>query len=97
MKYSVQFLPIADQDIDRISDALIEYPGKAKRLFQEMEKKTKMLEDSPYMWPEYQIKPEYRRMVLEDHLLFYKIDEGERSVYVYRVLYSKMDIPKYLE
>jgi len=55
-----------------------------------------MLEDMPYMWPEYQLKPEYRRMVLEDHLLFYTVDEDERKVKIYRVLYSKMDIRKHV-
>ena len=93
MKYKVSYLPKADRDIQQIDDALSEYPNKAKRLFQEIEKKVKNLEDMPYMWPVYQLKPEYRQMVLEDHLLFYNVDEKEHKVKIYRILYAKMDIP----
>ena len=96
MKYKVEYLPIADRDIAALSDALADYPNKAMRVFLEMEKKLKHLEDMPYMWPAYQLKPEYRRMVLEDHLLFYTVDEDEHRVKVYRILYDKMDIPKHM-
>jgi plasmid stabilization system protein ParE len=94
MKYKVKYLPVADRDILRISDALLDYPNKAKRIFKEMEEKLVLLEDMPYMWPVYQVKPKYRRMVLEDHLLFYFVDEDEREVKVFRVLYDKMDIAR---
>lgn len=94
MKYEAVYLPAANRDILKINEALISFPGKAKRLFQEIEKKVIMLEDLPYMWPEYHAKPEYRRMVLEDHLLFYVVDENERKIKIYRVLYGKMDISK---
>ena len=96
MKYNAVYLPVASRDIIRINKALSNYPRKAKRLFQEIEKKIKMLEIAPYMWPEYQIKPVYRRMVLEDHLLFYIVDENEQKIKVYRVLYCRMDIAKLL-
>ena len=96
MKYRVSYLPKAGRDIQQISDALSGYPNKAKRLFQEIERKVKNLEDMPYMWPVYQLKPEYRQMVLEDHLLFYIVDEKERNIKVYRVLYAKMDIPSHI-
>jgi len=94
MRFKVEYLSIADRDILAISDALAEYPNKAKRIFKEMEEKLNLLEDMPYMWPTYQLKPEYRRMVLEDHLLFYIVDDVEYRVKVYRILYNKMDIPK---
>ena len=97
IKYKVIYLPIAGRDVIRINEALVDYPGKAKRLFQEIEKKVKMLKETPYLWPEYQINPKYRRMILDDHLLFYIVDENERKIKVYRILYSKMDIPKYIE
>ena len=96
MKYKASYLPTANRDIQRIGDALSDYPNKAKRLLQEIERKVIILEDMPYMWPVYQLKPKYRQMALEDHLLFYTVDETERKVKVYRVLYAKMDIPSNL-
>jgi len=97
MKYRVIYLPIANRDIIRIDEALVDYPSKAKRLFQEMDSKVADLEKMPYMWPAYSLKPEYRRIILEDHLLFYKVDEDEHRVKVHRILYDKMNIPEYLE
>ena len=96
MRFEIAYLPIADKDLARISDALIEYPAKAKRLFQEIDNKIKVLEDMPFLWPEYEPRPEYRKMVLEDHLLFYSVDQSEQKIKVYRILYSKMDIPTHL-
>ena len=97
MKYKTIYLPVANRDIIRIDDALKEYPNKAKRIFQEMDSKVTDLEEMPYMWPVYQAKPEYRRMILEDHLLFYKVDEDEYNVRIYRILYAKMNIPEHLK
>ena len=51
----------------------------------------------PYTWPVCQVKPKYRQMILEDHLLFYAVDEDECKVKVYRVLYNRMDIPRHLK
>jgi len=96
MKYKVEYLSIANRDVLTMGDALADYPNKARRIFQEMERKLILLEDMPYMWPTYQLKPEYRRMVLEDHLLFYLVDEIEHKVKVYRILYDKMDISKHI-
>jgi len=96
MAYEVKYLPIAERDIVHIDEALSQYPNKTKRLFRELDKKLKALENMPYMWPVYQAKPVYRKMVLEDHLLFYTVDETDHLVIVYRVLYDKMDIPKFL-
>jgi plasmid stabilization system protein ParE len=76
-------------DIIRIDEALSDYPSKATRIFQEMDRKVTDLEDMPYMWPVYHAKPEYRKMILEDHLLFYKVDEDDHKVRIYRVLYDK--------
>jgi plasmid stabilization system protein ParE len=92
MKYKVSYLPIANEDIVDICDALTDYPKKAQRLFQEMEKKLKLLEDLPHMWPVYPLSPEYRQMILEDHLLFYTVDDNECKIKVYRILYAKRDI-----
>ena len=96
-KYEAFYLPLADLDILRIADALREYPDKAKRLFQEINGKVKALEDMPYMWPTYQAKPEYRQMILEDHLLFYFVDKVERKVEIYHISYGNMDIPSHIK
>jgi len=97
MKYKVKYLPSLSQDIRRIAEALEEYPNKAKRLLKEMDEKLLKLEEMPNMWPVFYARPKYRKMVLEDHLLFYTVDEKHRVVRICRILYGKKDISSQLE
>ena len=96
MKYKVKYLPSLARDIHRISEALEEYPEKAKRLFQEMDEKILRLEDMPLMCPIFHARPKYRKMALEDHLLFYTVDTSRHEVKLHRILYSKMDAARHL-
>ena len=97
MRYKVKLLPQANRDIAGLADILTPYPNKAKRLFQEMERKIDRLKDNPLEWATYHANPKYRRMILEDHVLFYVVDEDSREVQIYRVIYSKRDILKLLD
>ena len=97
MRYSIKYLPSVARDMERIAEALTRYPNKAKRLFSEIDKKLLKLEDMPFVWPVFQARPNYRRMVLEDHLLLYTVDEQEHVVKICCVLYGKMDALRYLD
>jgi plasmid stabilization system protein ParE len=97
MKHKVKYLPQANRDLITIADTLTDFPKKAVRLFREMERKLKALEKSPYSCQVYPANPEYRRMVLEGHILFYKVDDEKREVKIYRVIYAKRDISNLLE
>jgi plasmid stabilization system protein ParE len=97
MVYKVKLLPRANRDISNLADVLAPYPNKAKRLFQEMERKLDALKDNPFAWPIYHANPNYRRMLLEGHALFYIVDEDRHEAKVYRVIYEKRDIPRLLE
>ena len=97
MKYKVRFLPQANRDIAGLADILMPYPQKAKRFFQEMERKIDRLKDNPLEWAVYHANPKYRRIILDDHSLFYVADENSREVQIYRILYARRDIPKLLD
>ena len=96
MRYKVKLLPQANGDIVGLADILTPYPNKAKWLFQEMERKIDRLKDNPLEWAAYHANPKYRRIVLEDHSLFYVIDEDNREVQIHRIIYAKRDISKLL-
>jgi plasmid stabilization system protein ParE len=96
IKYRIIYLPIFNRDIQRIAEALKDYPQKAKRLFHDIDRKLLMLEDFPYMCAVYHANPKYRQMVLDDHLLFYFVDEDALLVKVYRILYEKINNQEYL-
>jgi plasmid stabilization system protein ParE len=96
-KYKVRFLPTADRDLDVIANALEAYPRKADCLFQEIKRKLEDLKDNPFMWPTYHANPKYRRVLLEGHSLFYKVDEVKREVMIYYIYYAKRDIERLLK
>ena len=97
MKCKVRFLPQANRDIVGLADILTSYPQKAKRLLGEMERKIDRLKENPLKWAVYHANPKYRRVILEDHSLFYVVDEGNREVQIYRIIYARRDIPKLLD
>ncbi|MDR1571898.1 MAG: type II toxin-antitoxin system RelE/ParE family toxin [Clostridiales Family XIII bacterium] len=97
MKYKVIFLPGANRDIASLADVLTPYPNRARRIFQEMERKLEQLKDNPFMWTTYHANPKYRRINLEDHALFYVVGEDSHEVRIYRVIYAKRDIPTLLD
>ena len=55
----------------------------------------------PYAAPAYQpirsLKHEYRKILVQNYLMFYWVDEGERLVTVARVVYAKRDYGRLLE
>ena len=79
INYRVKYLPSLARDIHRISEALEKHLAKAERLFQEMDEKTLKLEDIP-LCPILHARSKYRKMVLEDHLLFYTVDTDRYEV-----------------
>ena len=96
MKYTVKYLPSFSRDLNKIAKALEEYPTKAMRLFKEMDEKLLLLKNAPKMYPIFNARPKYRKMTLEDHLLFYTLDEQSKEVKVCHILYARVDIPRYL-
>jgi len=97
MKYTVKHLPSLSRDIHKIAEALVEYTDKARRLLKEMDEKLILLENTPFMWPVFQARPKYRKMVLEEHLLFYTVDAKEHIVWACRILYFKMDATRHIK
>ena len=97
MKYEVLYLPVAQRDLIRMSDALAGQPGKAKRLLGEIESKLRLLEFMPRMWPPFAPRPEFLQMEVEDHFLLYTVDEDQRKVKVFRVLSSKQETDEMAE
>ena len=55
----------------------------------------------PYAAPAYQpirsLKHEYRKILVQNYLMFYWVDEEERLVTVARVVYAKRDYGRLLE
>jgi len=48
------------------------------------------------MYGEYPENTGYRRMLVRNYAVFYKINDAERQTDVYRILRASWDLPKYL-
>jgi addiction module RelE/StbE family toxin len=98
MKYKIKFLEIAKKDKEAIKRYLSQfYPSTPKRFINELKHCINNLKDMPYMYQEFEYNGEYRRAVIGNYLVFYKIDDDERIVKIYRILPGMWDLAKYFE
>ena len=58
------------------------------------------LEQNPYSCVEVHIKPHnevYRKLVIDNYIALYEVDEKYKQVVIYRVVYGRMDYLKLME
>ena len=93
MRYPVAFMEKAELDLEDIEEYLSKfYSGTAANFFSKLKKKLTALETMPYICPEYEADPFFRRMVIDDYLLFYEVNTERKLVIVHRVFHSARDV-----
>ena len=99
MTYRLEFLPAALGDLQEIVAYIsreLGNPSAADRFITEVTEATDHLQAFPYMGTPYTpLRPlsnSYRRIVVQNYLLFYYVSEPERIVTVSRVIYARRDI-----
>ena len=98
MTYKIKYLPRAVQDLNDIARYLSEfYPKTASRILKEMQEKITKLGDTPKMCEIYRLDPTYRRMVVDQYLAFYRVNDETRVVEIHRVLRGSWNLPQYLK
>jgi addiction module RelE/StbE family toxin len=98
MAYDVKLLKRAAKDIDEICRYLSQfYPDTPGRFLDELERTLDGLTQNPYLSTEYEKNKSYRRMIVQDYLMFYKISKPGKTVRIYRVLHGKRDIGEFLK
>ncbi|OLA32027.1 MAG: hypothetical protein BHW27_07400 [Faecalibacterium prausnitzii] len=60
-------------------------------------KKITKLGDTPKMCEVYRLDPAYRRMVVDQYLVFYCVNDENKIVEIHRVLRGAWNLPQYLE
>jgi addiction module toxin, RelE/StbE family len=94
MEYRLRYLPLAKQDIDEIEQYLSRfYPSTVGRFFEELQHSMRLLQDSPDMGENYR---QYRRLVVQKYLVFYKVNHEECLVDIYRILRGTVDIERHV-
>ena len=96
MKYAIEYLPSALEDLKEIVRYIartLQNPKAAENLAHEIIKKVDLLADFPYSAPRYTpIKPleyEYRKLLVKNYFAFYRIDEMKKTITVVRIIYAK--------
>ena len=97
MSFDIRYLPLAEDDIDRLAGYLTWfYPHTAQRVLGEMEERLAQLRDFPEMCEEYQPDSFFRKLVVDDYVLFYHVNDVLHTVDVYRVLRGSWNLKHYL-
>ena len=96
--YRLEVLPLAKEDMVGIVGYIgreLKNPTAANRLADEFFKAMESLTDFPYanpvLVPIRPLKFEYRKLMVGNYTLFYRVREPEKLVTVARVLYSKRE------
>ncbi len=93
MKYSIEWHDTAYEDSEAVRRHLDQFSETAfSRIMKKIISNMELIKVHPYMYEAYERRSKYRRMVVEDYLLFYKVFEAERRIEVVRILHSAMDI-----
>ena len=98
MTYKIKYLPLAVQDLNDIARYLSGfYPKTASRVLKEMRDKITKLGDNPKMCEIYPLDSVYRKMVVDQYLVFYLVNDYVRTVEIHRILRGSWNLPQYLE
>jgi addiction module RelE/StbE family toxin len=97
MMYRIKYLVTARHDRKTIKSYLNQYSlTAARRLFDKIKANMEYVKENPHMYETYERKPQFRRMVIEDYLLFYKVNENDKTVEVHHILHGMMNIEQNL-
>lgn len=97
--YKLVYLPIAKEDIAKAILYIAEHLKATKAamdLLNSIEKSILKLAEFPYSCKVYKMtneyENEYRILPVKSYLVFYMVNEEEKTVTIYRVIYSKRDL-----
>ncbi len=101
--YRIEYLPSALRDLTDIACYIgvkLQNPDAADRLAEKIVAAVDELSDMPYRYEVYiPVKPlkyEYRKMIVDNYLIFYRVDENKHTVIIFRVIYGGRQIEKLL-
>lgn len=101
--YSLEYLPRAMQDMVAIARYIsheLSNSTAAGKLTDEIIKAADKLRDFPYKnrvyLPIKPLKREYRGQIVQNYILFYYVDEGQKLVTIARVVYARREYRKLL-
>lgn len=102
-EYTLRFMPIAADDLDSIYDYIsnrLSAQQAAHNLMKKMEECYMHLKTMPHMGTkcldEYLNKKGYRKLIVDNFITLYKVDDEKKIVTVMRVIYGRRQYEKLL-
>ena len=96
--YEILISDSAINDMRDMIDILSEYySGTAVRKYDAIMENISKLAKFPYMCEVYHKRPQYRRLAVEDYLIFYTADDKSKTVHIYRILYARRNISELID
>lgn len=102
--YNIFYLEQAKNDLKEIAAYIadeLKNPTAAEKLIDKIIAAAKNLETFPYantvFIPLQPLKHEYRKVVVDNFMLFYRIDEHKKEVSVSRMIYARRHLTKQLK
>ena len=94
MKYKTKILNLAKNDLKEIRDYLSDFGSIPKRNFKESFKLcADNISNNPYMYPEHEDNKNYRKAVIQyGYIVFFTVDENDKTIYISRILNSKRNV-----
>ena len=94
MTYKLEYISTFHADVLHVVDILDDCPEKAERIFSKLDKILGKLVDMPEMYPVYEGFPVFRKITVEDYLVFYTVNKQDRLIEVHRLLFERMDMSR---
>lgn len=102
--YELEYLPIARRDMMDIAKYIgikLQNSDAADRLAEKMVEKAEGLKDMPYKCSSYtpirKLKHEYRKLIVDNYIMFYWINEDNKLITIARIIYAKRDYAHLLD
>ena len=91
--YSVEFLAIAAHDLAEVDAHLSQFfEGTAGRFFEKFHRKLDLLSKTPKMYAAWPDNPDFRKFVVDNYLVFYRVIDEKRVVTICRILDGRRSI-----
>ena len=104
MMYDLEYLPAARREIKNIIEYIsfkLSNPIAARRLLESIEHEAENLRYAPYSMPPYrpiiETKYEYRKVLIANYIMFYRVNEIKKQITIVHIKYAKSDYGKKLK
>lgn len=101
--YTLEYLPTAKKDMSEIAEYIgikLSNPAAADRPAEKMVSEAEKLTDMPYKCGVYisprPLKYEYRKLLVNNYIMFYYVNESKKIITIARVLYAKRNLRELL-